>query len=388
MAIGVLKNTSKCSVKAEVTEGTVITAVEGDFIQILDMSIEPAKELLERQIIATGKGKVLPRIGIESASGTINVELSGGAVEGAYPQYEPVLHSVLGGKRQQASRITTDAVTQTVSLLTAAAHGILVGDGFVILDTNDHTRHFATAVTSNTITYSPVRLTEPADSVEISKNSTFFAEGTADEPTFSHTAWWGDVIKEVAAGCRGSGMSLSNFTTGQIPSLEFSYEALTFDETVAASGITPAFSETALPPLALSAVLVKDGVEKKMHVLSMSVENSLSPLMSVTESTGRISTRNSERAVSLELSPYLEDDDIEWFTDFDAATTFKLIVWAGNDSSTAGELDLGSQVGFYCPSCLITGIGKADEDGVITRSITVSANTGDGTLKELYMSFV
>ena len=388
MTIGLLKSTTKVAVMAEVTEGTAVDpASEANFIQVLEgVEITPAKELIERQIIAAGKGAVLPRTGIKSAAGSLPLELTAGNVEGGDPQYSPVIHSMLGGKRTQATRITT-GTTHTTSVINATAHGLSVGDPIIILEAGDHTRHFIQSTNTNDFTYTPARSGAPSDAVELAKFTAYFAEGTADEPTFTKTVYWGDEIKEQVSGCRAASMSLENFTTGQVPSLSFGYEALNFTETDASSGVTPLFATTALPPLALSVTLMKDGVEKKMNEFSMSVENSISVLKSVTEANGRINSRNASRAVSLNLTPYLDDSDIEFWTDFDDSNVFELVVWAGNDSATTGEFDLGSQIGMYFPSCIITGLTKSEEDGVLTRQVEVSANTGDGTETELFMGF-
>lgn len=388
MAIGVVKNESLVALVEETTEGTEAAVSAGsEFIQVQSDGLEivPGKELIERTIISSGKGKVQPRVSTKSVTASVPIEFKGSGVEGAAPETDVLYRSLLGGKRQISARITT-GTTHTTSLINATAHGLAVGDFVVILESGDHSAHFVASVPdADSFTYSPPRDSAPSDAVEIAKSTTYYAD--TDEPTFTKHIYWGDEIHERAIGLRAASASFENITTGQTPTVNFSCEGLSFNESDASAGVVPSYDDE-LPPVALDVVVAVDGVCLDMNELSLTVENTVSPLSSVKSSDGRISSRIAERVVNGALQPYLDDADVSLFTNFNNNTPFELVITMRNESSTAGEFDLGSVCGLYMPNCTITSLTKADLDGVLTRPLEFNANTGSGgSLTEMFVGF-
>jgi len=389
MAIGVIKNETKVGIVEEAVEGTEDPISAGaEFIQVLEgIEVAPAKELLERLIIASGKGKVQPRVSTKSVSGSTPVEWKGSGVEGQAPETDVLWQALLGGKNQLVARITT-GTTHTTSLINAVAHGLVVGDFVVILEAGDHTAHFVESKTDDTFTYTPARSGAPSDAVEIAKSTTYYAAG--DEPTYTKHVYWGDEIHEGAIGLRPASGSFENLTTGQIPTITFAEEGTDYNEVnegSSATGQTPAFDDE-IPPVALCVTLTKDGVALEMDELSLSVENTISFLTSVTSCTGRLSSRIAERLVNGSLAPYMDDNSLDLWNDFNDNTSFSLVCIFRNESTTTGEFDLGSVVGFYLPQCIFTSLTKADKDGVLTRPAEFQANTGTtGDLTEIFVGF-
>ena len=85
MAISVKDNTSY-AVEIEVTEGTYVAPTAAtSYVQTLSDGAEltPAKESLERNIFTGSIGKVTPRTGLRSVSGSMPVEMRASETEGA-----------------------------------------------------------------------------------------------------------------------------------------------------------------------------------------------------------------------------------------------------------------------------------------------------------------
>ncbi len=101
-------------------EGTAKDPASGeDFIQILEDGLElsPAKELLDRSILTSSIGKVTPRVGQKSVSGSIPVEFKAAGTEGSFPEYSTLLNSALGDCRRRQSRILQELGTLRPSLI-------------------------------------------------------------------------------------------------------------------------------------------------------------------------------------------------------------------------------------------------------------------------------
>jgi hypothetical protein len=385
MAIGLEKNSSLFAVTEEVTENVAETpAVGEDFIQLLEaVTIEPAKEVVEREVLTPNKGQIQPRATTRSVGGSIPTEWRASGTEGDAPETDILYRSLLGGRRQITSRITT-GTGHTTSQLNIVGHSLVVGDFILILEAGAHHLAFIKSVVDvDNVEFVPSMDVAPSDGVEIAETTTYFAD--TNEPTFTFNAYWANQINEAAIGCRASALALENITTGAVPSATFSYEGSDFSEAVSAAPVSPVFNPS-LPPIMLNAMVVYKDVCYDMNELSLSIENTISFLTSVKSEGGRIGSRISDRSVSGTLTPYLDDTDLGFFTDFNANDSFDLVVTVANPSGVDGEFELGSAVGFYCQNCTITTLGKADLDGILTRSLEFSANTGPtGDLVEVFI---
>lgn len=372
------------------TEGTAVAPSAGsDFIQVEEDGLEftPAKELVERTTLTSSIGKISPRASTKSGSGSLPIEFRGSGIEGGVPEYNEAILSLLGNRRRLNNRITTGTThTTTVLNITAADTIFKQGDFIVILESGDHHSAFVTSVASGAITFAPAAANAPSDAVVLAKTVTYFP-ANVDHLPYTTNIYWGDEILEQAIGARSATMAVENFTTGQIPKLTFGFESLSFNEADGTAAFTPSF-DAVLPPLALNVNVAIDGSCLDLNEITLSVENTLGFLTSVKSTDGRISSRVTQRAVSLTLNPYKDDTSVDFFTKFNNNTLFPVIVTAQNSSAVSGEFDLGSCFGLYMPNCLLTEKVVADADGVLVETLTLSANRGtDGLTDELFVSY-
>lgn len=397
-----IKENTKVAVEIETTEGTHVDPQSGAaFIQPLSdgLEIAPGKELLERNNLNASIGKSTPRTGIQEVTGTIPVEMkSQGNTEGGAPEYGPLLESCLGTKRQQATALTMsdaddvggNAYSDTIiRLADADANKINVGD---IITTKRAGAFHTSPVASVNNTPGQVEVVlevaDPAgayaDGIEIAAFTTYFTANSG-HPSLSVTKYVEDAVKETATGCKTTSMALNNFTTGQLADMAFGFEGLSFDRALEAPAHTASF-DSALPPVILEACVYQNGVKIDINELTISVENTLGFITSTCEPSGKRASRITERDVTGTINPYKQDDDISDFNRFKTNETFSLFARAYNPSATAGEY--GEVVSFYLPSCLITELGEADQDGVLQETLTFTAGRGnDGSTEEIYVSF-
>lgn len=399
MSIGIVKGRTRIAVMEEVTEGTYVApAAATDYVQPTEdgMEMSPAKELKERSVLNNSIGKSRSRVGIKSVTASIPVELIGGGVEGSKPDYDLLMKATLGNTRALAARVTSKSSgngTNTLAIEDADIGSLAVGDIVLVLETGAHViapilSKVSTAGSATiTLLRSKIGGGNFSNSVQIAKFTTFYPANSGHSP-LSVSMYWGDEIRESGSGMRPSAMTLENFTTGEIASLNYQLEGITFNEIDGSAPQVPTFSQ-ALPPLILSACVYQDGTQVDVNEVTLSVENAIGFITSTCSADGRISSRITERKVSGSLNPYKDDASVAQFTRFNNNTEFSLFFFAANPSSTAGEYTLGSVIGFWLPHCIVTEKKGGDLDGVLTNELSFMADRDeDGSADEIFVGYI
>jgi hypothetical protein len=397
MSIAVTKSTA-VAIEKEVTEGTYVTpASAAAYVQTLadGLEIKPTKELLERNVFTASIGKITPRTGQRSVSGSVPTECRANSVEGAAPEFSHLMESAFGTKRQRTTTVTTKASGNTGSVLQiedADIADLNIGDIILIKQAGAYHVSPITAKSSGTGT-ATVTLLVPkasgnfANSVVIAKFTTYTV-AESGHPTLSITKFTDDAIKEMAIGCRVNKVALQDFSTGKIPSMSFGFEGLTFDRTLTAPDYSPSY-DSALPPIVLDGRAYMDGTEIVINNLSFSMENTAGFSTSIASANGKIASRVTERKITGSFDPYQETDDISNFTKFVANTEFSLFAYAKNDKTPGVAGEFQNIVAVYMPKCLITELGQADADGLVQENVTFQASRGSaGTTSEIFVCFI
>lgn len=398
MSIAV-KNNTVMAVETESTEGTYAAPVSGDsFVQTLSDGAEmnPAKELIERNVFNGSIGKSTPRSGTKSVTGAMPVEYRAAEVEGNAPEYDKLLLSAMGQKRAMAAPMTTgeNHTTSQINIEDADIGDINVGDMVMIKQAGSFHVSPVSEVDDTlgaaSITLLIPMAVAPADNVVIAKFTTYVT-ADAGHPSLSISKYVEDAITEKATGCKVTSMSLESFETGQIASLNFSFEGMGWDRTVAAPPHAPNY-DASLPPIILEACVWQDGVKIPVNSLAVSLENTLGFVTSTCSSNGRISSRVTERNITGSINPYKEDDNVDNFLKFKSNQEFSLFAMAKipmldvNGNSTG---EYSQVVAIYLPKCFISEIAEADQDGLLQEELSFVASRGaDGQSEEMYMGFI
>lgn len=398
MTTGIAKNTSIIGIMEESTENTYVApSSASDYIQPLADGFEmsPSKEQIQRNILTNNIGVVTPRVGQKSVEASLPVEFRASGTEGAAGDHDLLLHGLLGNRRQISTTTTTKSSGNTGSVLQiedADISKFTVGDIIVIKESGDHHPCAITAKSTGTgtatITVSPAKASGSfSNSVVISKSTVYYPANSGHK-SLSLSYYWANEILEKAIGCKVTSMSLDNFSTGQIASMNFALQGLNFDEANGSAAHTPSY-DSGLPPLILQACLFQDGVELTINQFGLSVNNTLGFLTSTCSENGKISSRITKREVSGTINPYKDDSSVAQFTKFNTQDEFSLFISAYNPSSTSGEIEMGSCVGIYLPNCIFTEKKVADLDGILVDELAFAATRGTaGTSDEIFIGLI
>lgn len=393
MALTVKENT-KIGIEIEDTENVYkAPQASTSYVQTLSdgTEVNPSKELLERSIFNGSLGKSTPRTGTRTVAGSVPTEARANSVAGEAPEYDALMRAAFGSRRQKTT-VTTTKTGNSASVLQIEDADIAdfsVNDIVVVKEAGSYHVSPVTAVDA-TLTAANITLLVPAggafsDNVDIEK-FTVYAPADSGHPSLSISKYVEDARLEQATGCRVTSMAMENFTTGQLPSWNFAFEGMDFDQTLTAIPHTPTF-DTSKPPIVLNACVFQDGVQLHVNNVTFSLENSLGFATSTCSSNGRISGRVTERNVSGSFDPYKQDDDISNFTKFKDNVEYSLFGYAYNPTATAGEFE--EVIAFYLPKCITTEVGESDQDGLLQENISFIGSRGDdASTEELIVAFV
>lgn len=398
MATPIIRKNTVIGVEEEVTEGTyLVPQAATSYVQPLvdGFDFVPAREVIDRGLLTSSPGKETPRLGMKSVTANLPVELRASGTEGGAPDFEKLLESALGATRAYAST-TTSTTTHTstkINLSDGDAANFAVGDCVVVKETNAYEMRPISAVVttpgSNSITF-PFALDNgaPSDAVEVAKFVTYYTAASG-HPALSLSYYWANEVRQAASGCKVASMSLDNYTVGQVASLNFGLEGLTYEaEADGAAPHTPTF-DTGVPPLILSACIFRAGTSIAVNTFTLNLANTLAFQTSMCDAEGRISSRVAGREITGSINPYKDDTATTYFTNWDAGTEFSLFAYAYNPSSTTGEFDLGSVVGIWLPQCVTTEFQTQDLEGLLVDQMSFRATRGSaGSSEEMYMSLV
>lgn len=398
MAIGLVADKGSVAVEIEASEGVYQAETAGEsFLEVLSDGLEfsPTKDLIERNNRTSTIETVAARVGQKSMSGTIPVEFRAGDSEGASPEYDALLQSLTGGKRQgSASTSKTGHTTTRIEIEDADISKYSVGDIIKVKEFDqsaqideDHVSPIVAVDDSLGAAY--IDLLVPyfrafSDNVVIGAFTTYFHQSGA--PTLSVTNYLGGEIREKAIGMRATQCDLNNFSTGALPDLAFSLEGLDFDREVGQPLFTPAFPDS-LPPIVLCSKVYRDSTEVQVNNLTLSIANTLAFLTSTASCSGKIKSRITNFAVSGSFNPYMEDDDVDNFDFFNNNTNFSIFGSSNNYGSAGAEKEKVENVAFYAPNCISTEIATGNEDGVLTDAISFQANRNLGN-DTIFISFI
>lgn len=391
MSIAV-KNNTVYAVEVEVTEGVYVAPQSAtSFVQSLSDGAEmtPAKELLERNVFNGSIGKSTPRTGQRSVSGSLPVEMRAGEAEGDLPEYDALMRSAMGSRKQKTSETTslTGNTTSVIQIDDADISDFAVND--IVLVKQAGAYHVSpVSEVDTTALAANITLLIPADNafsdnVVIAKSTTYNVANSG-QPSLSISKYVEDAVLEQATGNLVTSLSLENFTTGQLASWNFGFEGLSFDRSLTAPPFTPDYQDS-LPPIILEACVYQDSTKIPVNELTISLENTLGFVTSTCSPNGRISARVTERAVSGSFNPYKQSDSLTQFDKFNDNTEYSVFASAHNPTSVSGEYE--QVVAIYMPACLTVELGEADQDGLLQNAVAFQAGRGaDASVDEIIIA--
>jgi hypothetical protein len=399
--VPIIKDDSIWAAVYESTEGTFAgpaSATDGYIQARMDgTALDGTQEVKERNIFTGTLIAANPRIGMSGVSGSLSAEAKASGTEGAAVDYDIMLESILPGLTTISTTTTTKASGNTGSVLQiedADISKFTVNDIIVVKQTAGHHPAVITAKTTGvgtaTITISPAKASGSfSNSVVISKSKTY-KPADSGHKSYSVSNYLANAVRQSGLGCRTTGVKLANFTTGELPSFDFSFEGMTFSTTAStAASHTPTF-DSSLPSVVLNSRIYKDGTSIAIEGIDMSIEQPVKFLMATSSANGKTAGRAAgKRKVTGSFAPYTDETSVATFTAWAAGTTFSLFAFTAVPSGTAGEYTMGTFVCIYLPKCFTTSVKYADADGVVTEAIEFMATGGDtGSTDEVIIGFI
>lgn len=396
MAIAVKDNTSY-AVEIEDTEGTYkAPTATTSYVQVLKDGAEMTRsqELLERNIFTGSIGKTQSRLGTRSVAGAMPVELRAAETEGATPEADALYTGAMGTKKTRAVITTKTGNTSDFLQIEDADIGEFSRYDIICIKQDLNFAMNWVATVDSTLGAANIELGMPLsftpdDNVEIAA-VTQYSTANSGHPSLSISKYIEDAKLEQAVGCKVTSMSLENFTTGQIPSVNFGFEGLNFDSTLTASPFTPDYQNTK-PPIALRACVHQDETNIQVNDLTLSLENTLGFVTSTCSSNGRISSRVTQRSITGSFNPYKSDSELVQFGKFKSNQTYSLFAYAFNPALDSNGDYLGqwsNGIAILLTNCITTELGESDRDGLLVEDVTFEATRGVlGTDEEMKIAF-
>jgi len=376
----VTKQNTKVFIKKESTENIYAAPTTGtDALQVIDIENKPSREMLERNVLGQGIGKIAPRVGGKSISGSLSLFMKAASTPTSVSESEVLLESLLGSKRSSTS-ITSGSSHTTSVINVSSTTNLHVGDTVILKVAGAyHASPIASLIANTSITLAIPAASAPANGTVIEAFTTFVPTNSG-HPSFSVSTYYEDAILEKAIGCKTSNLSVDGFESEKQASFKFGFEGLNFDRLLSAPAYSPSFS-TSDTPLIVDACIILDGVEQNISKFTLSIENKIGMLTNTCD--GKFASRITERLIKGSINPYMDTASVDFFTKFNTNTSFSLFISAHNPTATTGEFK--ESVSFYLPNCKFTELALADSNGNLQEALSFSVNTINGE-PEIYIS--
>jgi len=214
MAVG-NKRETVFAVEVETTEGTYV-APQSDQSYVKTLTdgseLNPSKETVERDILTGSIGKVTPRTGTKSGTGSMSVELCGGEEANSYtPEYDALMRSALG-LRKTTPQVTIDSTdsgqahTATRIYLSDADANIYEIGGSITIRTPTQYHTSAIIAVSHTAGDVYIDLLTPASIIpsdgEIIGATTTYVTAESGHESLSITKYINDKRREYIRGAK------------------------------------------------------------------------------------------------------------------------------------------------------------------------------------------
>lgn len=380
MAIGIVKGESSLFLKKELQEGQYEAPTSADdAVEVLEDGLEFSytRDIIERNTLSSTIERVAPRLGIKQISGTVPTEFVAGKNEGDKPRSGLMFESLLGAVRQITSEQISDDEEHTASrIYFSDTSAFSVGDIVLIKETGAYECRPIAAIEENEYIDLAFDLENgaPSNEVAVGKMSLYYHDSPA--PTISATHYIGGKIEEQIEGLRCVSASLENWSTAQVGTWNFGLEGLDLRRDVASPAFPPDFSQDALPPVLLNACIWLNGVKVPYNEFGLNIENTKGEITSACSESGKISSRFTDLNVSGSINPYMEDDNVDRFNQFNLNENVSIFGYAYNPAANDGEFN--QIVAFWLPQVKLTEIPTSEQDGIVTDQIAFQAFRGQG----------
>jgi hypothetical protein len=370
----------------EVTEGTYVTPTNTDLLQIVDFPAHnPEVEKLDRNLIKGSIGRLKPLHGIRSGTIELSVELRSGGVVGGVVQ-QPEAHELMLsalGRYTAGGNATVDVGSTDTDIELLGGEGAQYEEGDIVHILGEI--RAIRSISTDTVTLNrALDKGAPASSTVFVGGYTYKPANTGHNP-LSVTIWYGDEWEARGVGCRVSAMSFADFSTGQIPKLNFTLEMLNWDEVAGSSPASPVYNDTP-PPVAVNGTIYKDTTDFCVNAVELSIASTVTAETCINDAGGRSRLFVTDRMITGTVDPQVDATNIGLFADFRDNVDFELEVSVATIDSS-GDKVAGEGVGVWCPYMNFTGMGFADQEGTVKHELPISAHESSTLQDDIRLGF-
>lgn len=387
-----VKGQSSLYIVPETVEGTYVAeTLASHAVEPLQDGLEFSfsREPIERKTLTDTIEAVEPRLGKKTLTGSIPIEFKAHQTPGSEPRGAILYESLLGGKHQITTQVTTgEGHTTTDIFIEDADIAKFKVNGIVkVLHAGNHSCRPVQSIVSTPgsakITLAIPLMVAPPDNVVIEKVTTYFHD--TDSKSFSATYYAGGAIQEKIWGLKSISAAIEGWTVNETPSVNFSVEGLDISKDVEAPTVTPDFTNDAQVPVIIHACAWLGQMEIDYTEFTLSIENTKADLNSACAESGKIGTRKTAFNVTSNINPYMADDNLDRWNDFKNNVNTSLFTYAFNPTDVDGEFK--EVVAVWIPNYKITNMPEVDQDGVLLDSIEGQAfrKVGKDTI---FLSFI
>lgn len=392
--MSLVKGESSLYITEEVTRGTYVApTLDAHAVEPNEDGFEPPqmeRDVIERNTLSNSIESVEPRLGNKNVSCAFSLEYKAGATAGAVPRGGSVYKNLLGAVRTVGTTSTSKSSGNTTTFIAIEDADISKynkGDIILIKKAGDY---MPTPIASVVSTPGSAGLnlpfalpSAPGHSQTIEKLTTYY-HSSAEVP-LSVTSFDGGEIENRGIGMDVASATLEGWSANETPSWNFSLRGLDVEKSVATPSVPADFSSDALVPVMQNAKAYIGGVAIDYVELGLSIENTLVDQPAANRSSGKVGTRKTALNISGSINPYMEDDNVDRWDNFNDGDTTNLFVWGGNPTGTDGEFN--QIVAMWLPKVKITNMPAGDQDGVLTDNIEFSAFKTTGN-DSIFMGFI
>jgi hypothetical protein len=387
MAQDVNKLESAVAFKHEVTAGTPVDpAAATDYIAVSsDLSSSWEREQLESDIVTPELGQKKGQAGIGSGNANFSLEFKGSGTEGAGPEFEEALETLMGGTFTEKA-VEDDVVSATTSSITVdTAEGATYPVGSAVLVKEDlgsqgyQIRPVSGVVGDVLSLGGPVLPGTPTATTTLGKFVNWQPGSAHKHATITY--YWGDELKEQYAGCLFDSFNLE-IATGQIIKAAFTSQAIGRTAADGSAPHTPTYdATTALVGLDVEAYI--DSTLICAPTISVNIANEMAIQQCSKEETGVVGTKVKKRTVEITMNPYADDTTVTNQTAFENQTDFEFTLIFGEKDSNGYVA--GKSWCLYVPRAYLIAAPYGDEDDILTEELVIRAHIGTG-LPEVFIN--
>lgn len=362
--MGLLQNTV-VTVVTETTEGTLQADAAGDALKLLKDAKPPdvTKKFIESPTMSGSLSPDDPLVGPDDGSFELPVALKGSGYSTTPPECDALLYAMFGKRTIPTGGVVAASPTPTTTAFTVTGSTFTANDAILVEIGTGWQYTWITAVTDGTgdqaLTVAPALTQAPATGADVKPGVTYkLSSAEADFKSLS-VYYYMDGIKFAMAGCRGN--PSFEFKWGEVPTVKFKMELMSWTATDADIAFTPTY-DTAPLFICTGGSFLFNGSEHYIESFALDLGLKIAKLGAI-QAEGYHDIFVARRAPEGSFDPYATD--VAHLTAFKAMTPGAINLRVGDSSN---------MIVMKLPRVMRKEVKMSDKEGVNTYDVSFAAS--------------